>query len=276
MYQIGDELRQERAAELFQYGFEVKYLPLARYLQTATKYISTENWCTAREEFRLARVFDRFLELRTAKATTFLQIPRQQYPSRPKVQHDALLEEVLWLSHDFRTETEWKIKIARQLAVEARDVVLRKLCVWTSTKAIPKVIPLSLSLEPFYRFSGSKEFLSIAPPSQKIDMKEELTEISIERDHLAQLCDLGDRIDNSVLGDLITTAEYQLGTSASFPNIIWYEHEDALLLEMAIRFKLNWILISMALNTQIYGGKTIRGPVGCHERYEELEKKSVR
>lgn len=271
---MGEELWKERAGELFQYGFEVKYLPLARYLQTASKYISTENWCAAREEFRLARVFDKYLELRTAKATTLLQIPKQKYPSRPKTQHDALLEEVSWMSNDFRCEKEWKIKMARQLAIEARDAVLKKLCVWSSTKAVPKVTPISLSSNPFYSIS-SREFSSFAAPIQKIDSTES-TEVPIDQDDLVQLCSLGDKIDNATLGDLIITTEYQLGTSASFPNIIWYEHEDALLLELSSQFKRNWSLISMSLNTQIYGGKPIRGPLGCQERFDELEQQSAR
>lgn len=259
---------------MFQYGFEVKYLPLARYLQTASKYISTENWCAAREEFRLARVFDRYLELRSAKATTLLQIPQQQYPSRLKTQHDAMLEEVSWMSTDFRCEREWKIKMARQLAHEARDVVLKKLCVWSNTKAVSKAIPISIASEPFYRVKSIESLPQIVP-IQKIDSEEKVAEVPIDRDELVQLCDFGDKIDNSTIGDLITTAEYQLGTSASFPNVNWYEHEDALLLELADRYKKNWNLISSTLNTQIYGGKVIRGPNGCQERHEELEKKNV-
>lgn len=273
---MGDELRKERAGELFQYGFEVKYLPLARYLQTASKYISTENWCAAREEFRLARVFDRYLELRAAKATTLLQIPQQQYPSRPKTQHDAMLEEIPWMSTDFRCEREWKIKMAHQLAVEARDFVLKKLGVWSNTKAaVSKVNPISIASEAFYRVAAASNLISPSVPVEKIDSSAESLEVPIDRDELANLCDFGDKIDNSVLGDLITTAEYQLGTSASFPSVVWYEHEDALLLELSVRYKRNWLLISSALNTQIYGGKSIRGPQGCQERLEELEKKSV-
>lgn len=259
---------------MFQYGFEVKYLPLARYLQTASKYISTENWCAAREEFRLARVFDRYIELRAAKATTLLQIPQQQYPSRPKTQHDAMLEEVSWMSTDFRCERDWKIKMASQLAIEAREVVLKKLSVWSNTKAVSKVKSFSISSEPSYRFV-SKEFLHQIVPVQKIDSLETFAEVPIDRDELVQLCDLGDKIDNFTIGDLITTAEYQLGTSASFPNIKWYEHEDELLLDLAHRYNKNWSLISSTLNTQIYGGKVIRGPKGCQERHEELESKNV-
>lgn len=58
--------KKSKLTELLQYGFEVKYLPLARYLQTAPKYISTATWCAAREEFRLARVFEKYLELRNS------------------------------------------------------------------------------------------------------------------------------------------------------------------------------------------------------------------
>ena len=267
-------MRKERAGELFQYGFEVKYLPLARYLQTASKYISTENWCAAREEFRLARVFDRYLELRAAKASTLLQIPQQQYPSRMKTQHDSMLEELSWMSTDFRCEREWKIKMARQLANEAREFVLKKLCVWSNTKAVAKINPLSIASESFYRIKSVESFPQIVP-IQKIVSGDEMAEVPIDRDELVQLCDFGDEIDNSTIGDLITTAEYQLGTSVSFPNVIWYEHEDALLLELANRYKRNWNLISSTLNTQIYGGKVIRGPRGCEGRHEELEKKNV-
>lgn len=272
---MGDELRKERAGELFQYGFEVKYLPLARYLQTASKYISTDTWCAAREEFRLARVFDRYLELRAAKATTLLQIPQQKYPSRPKIQHDAMLEEVPWMSNDFRCETKWKIKMALQLAVEAREVVLKKFGVWSNTKAISKIKPISINSEAFYRVPSMPSSISSLAPTEKINSTLESCEVPIDRDELADLCDFGDKIDKSVFGDLITTAEYQLGTSASFPSTIWYEHEDALILELSTRYKRNWLLISSALNTQIYGGKSIRGPRGCQERLEELEKKSV-
>lgn len=257
----------ERLGELFQYGFEVKYLPLARYLQTASKYISTENWCAAREEFRLARVFDRYLELRAAKASTLLQIPKQIFPLRQKTQHDAMLEEVSWLSNDFKCERDWKILMAKQLAIEAKEFVLKKLCVWSSTKAIPKSISLSTAQSPFYRIS-----------SDEVESKYtgfDSSKVPTDRDELVELCELGRRIDGSIMGDLITTAEYQLGTSVSFSSVLWYEHEDALLLELSKRYKRNWTLISSALNTQIYGGKQIRGPCSCQERLLDLESKSA-
>jgi hypothetical protein len=262
-------LKLERLGELFQYGFEVKYLPLARYLQTASKYISTENWCAAREEFRLARVFDRYLELRAAKASTLLQIPKQAFPMREKTQHDAMLEEVSWLSSDFKCERNWKILMAKQLAKEAKEFVLSKMCVWSSTKAIPKRISLSIANGPFYQAD------SFAEVSSKCTENFEESMVPIDRDEMVELCDLGNRIDRSVVGDLITTAEYQLGTLASFSSIVWYEHEDALLLELSKRYKRNWILISATLNTQIYGGKPIRGPSSCQERFIELDSKSV-
>lgn len=268
-------MRKERAGELFQYGFEVKYLPLARYLQTASKYISTDNWCAAREEFRLARVFDRYLELRTAKASTLLQIPQQQYPMRQKTQHDVMLEEIPWMSNDFSCEREWKISMAKRLAIEAREFVLKKLCVWSNSKAVCKIKPLSISSEYFYRDDSKLDLIEPAELVEKLNSVESSELVPIDRDELAELCNFGDKLDNSLVGDLITTAEYQLGTSASFPSITWYEHEDALLLEFCNRYKRNWLLISCALNTQIYGGKVIRGPQSCQERLEELEKKSV-
>lgn len=199
-----------------------------------------------------------------------MQIPQQKYPLRPKIQHDAILEEIVWMSNDFKCEREWKIRMAQQLANEARDFVLKKLCVWSNTKAVEKVHPLYLASEYFYNSDNSDDLESNIKINAPLK-----SEILIERDSFVSLCELGDKIDNSTLGDHIATAEYQLGTSASFSNIIWYEHEDALLLELSNRYKRNWILISSALNTQIYNGKGIRGPRGCHLRLEELESKSA-
>lgn len=223
----------------------------------------------------MARVFDRYLELRTAKASTLLQIPQQEYPTRQKTQHDAMLEEIPWMANDFKCEREWKINVAKRLAIEAREFVLKKLCVWSNSKAVSKVAPLSISSEYFYRIDSKFEMIKPAALVKKLNLQETSEVVPIDRDELAELCKFGDELDNSVVGDLISTAEYQLGTSASFPSVTWYEHEDALLLELSDQYKRNWLLISCALNTQIYGGKTIRGPRICQERLEELEKKSI-
>lgn len=249
----------------------MKYLPLARYLQTASKYISTENWSAAREEFRLARVFDRYLELRNGKASLLLQLQQQPYPARCKTRHDAFLEEISWMSNDFRCETAWKQKIARQIALEARDYVLRKKCYWPTSK-LSTIFNYSPNdkAESFYLVDLDNAGLISRIPSPAAS-----DDIPVERDELKTLCRLGDHLDNSTTGDLIVTAEYQLGTSAAFPSINWYEHEDALLIELSEKYKKNWPLIANIINVQIYGGKPIRGPRGCQIHHEDLVQKSA-
>ena len=163
---------EKRAGELFQYGFEVKYLPLARYLQTASKYISTERWCAAREEFRLARVFDRYLELRSAKATTLLQIPQQQYPSRLKTQHDAMLEEVSWMSTDFRCERNGN-KNGASIGSWSSWCRSQEALRLVQYKAVSKAIPISIASEPFYRVKSIESLPQIVP-IQKLILKKKL------------------------------------------------------------------------------------------------------
>lgn len=261
-----EEQRRERASELFQYGFEIKYLPLARYLQTASKYISTETWSAAREELRMTRIFDKYLELRSSKALTLQQLRPQTFPMRTRTLHDAMLEEACWMANDMACERDWKRAMARQLAQEARELYLKRQCVWFTSKSLGKCREQTLPPPPFFPADTPSITMPWSPCS-------ETTLMSIEEDR--QLTGLGCRdkwpqpLDQRA-SELIPLTEYQLGASTATPG--WYEHEDHLLLSLGDRYLRNWRLISHALNMQVYGGKPIRGPVGCEQRFAEISR----
>eukprot|EP00871_Galdieria_phlegrea_P002598 jgi/Galph1/3339/GphlegSOOS_G1963.1 len=57
-----------------------------------------------------------------------VRLPKQPEPPRAKVSWDYVLEEMVWLSVDFREERKWKICVARQLSREALVYRERLLC----------------------------------------------------------------------------------------------------------------------------------------------------
>ena len=259
--------KKERLTELLQYGFEVKYLPLARYLQTASKYISTATWCAAREEFRLARVFERYRELRASGSTQALQLPRQPLPKRPICNQDALLVEMQWMSEEFRSERQWKQAMAKQLALEAAQLYNQKRGIWSTSKAVDSfAVPIMTGKRFFYAREQEPVGLVVDEPLiadiDTISIDTQATALSINPAQLTS--------SSASAASLCPSTEYQLGTLASFSASTWYEHEDVLLVELNTLYPRNWSLIAHTLNQKIYCGKAIRGPRACEQRCREL------
>lgn len=112
--------------KLHHYALETKYLPLFRYLQNANKFIPTEWWILAREELKFCKVYEKYQELLRIHKSSIPLIPKPQ--KLPKFHNfwDDLLEECRWMYIDFHQERNFKIKIAKQIALEAQNFVFKK------------------------------------------------------------------------------------------------------------------------------------------------------
>lgn len=101
------------------YGTEIKYLPLFKYLQVSNKFVSTDEWRLARQEYLMSKAFERYKEACTVQLELQSNnLPRGEQGSR-RVWWDGVLEEVKWMALDFKEEREWKRSLAKVLAEEA-------------------------------------------------------------------------------------------------------------------------------------------------------------
>ena len=264
------EWRKDCMDELLQYGFEVKYLPLARYLQTASKYVSTEDWFAAREEFRFARVFEKYLELRKMKATMLLQATQQSAPKRPRTLHDALLQEMEWMAEDFRDEREWKRRAAKRLAYDARDEYMRRNCTWISTKVNFKLVSETCADSPY----------TTMPSGTSVDNVMSVDAVPVENVAFMAAANAHPPHTKDILP--FTELQFNINRTAATPSEAnalsaqWQDHEDAHLLKLAGLYKHNWLLISQVINTDLHGRRPIRGPLSCQARYELLQASDVK
>lgn len=124
-------------------------MPLARFLPTAARFVSTRDWIMARDELKFVRIFDRALELRNSNGwlgTLHAVAPRR--PPVPRGHWDDLLEEMWWMARDFDQEAAWKRSMARRLAREARQrcVLMRKGLVAAATSSAAAVYPVERRL----------------------------------------------------------------------------------------------------------------------------------
>ncbi|TPX41319.1 hypothetical protein SeLEV6574_g06157 [Synchytrium endobioticum] len=94
--------------------------PVSIFLQTASKSLSTKDWQIAREEQKQFKLLARIEALEKEGCWSFKQRLPHQPPPRPKSHHDVMLDEMRWMSQDFRQERKWKIAMCFKVA---RDVM---------------------------------------------------------------------------------------------------------------------------------------------------------
>lgn len=128
---------------LYQYGMEIRHLPLYRYLQSSPQYFPGWAWLVARRELRFSKIFDRIAELKMAKAwgpsllatsaegcrlrmggTLEEQLAAQKTCFHSN-QWDAVLEAVPEVAkEDMIGERTWKMAMAAILARQCQQRVL--------------------------------------------------------------------------------------------------------------------------------------------------------
>lgn len=102
----------ELGYQLFATKLKIGSKGLCSVLPKAAKIVLTKDWKMAQDEVRIVNVLNRVDELKEANLWTFKQLKKQVHPPRPKVQWDYMLEEVLWMSEDFKQEKRWKVATA--------------------------------------------------------------------------------------------------------------------------------------------------------------------
>ncbi|KAI8900685.1 hypothetical protein BC833DRAFT_247538 [Globomyces pollinis-pini] len=85
-------------------------------LPQSHKVLTTRNWRVGHEEIRFTNIMDRVEKLKEEQLWSFKQLKKHVHPPRPKLQWDYMLEEMQWLSEDFRQEKKWKIVAAHNMA----------------------------------------------------------------------------------------------------------------------------------------------------------------
>ncbi|KAJ3070177.1 chromatin modification- protein VID21 [Podochytrium sp. JEL0797] len=100
------------------YAFQLRAqaMPLHSLLSSAPKVVSTRDWQLAREESKQLKVLARIDDLKSKNQWSLRQLKPAPTPKLNASQWDLLMEEMKWMSEDFRQERKWKIGMAYTLA----------------------------------------------------------------------------------------------------------------------------------------------------------------
>ncbi|KAJ3131087.1 chromatin modification- protein VID21 [Physocladia obscura] len=105
------------------YAFQLRSqsAPLCKLLNSAHKVVSTRDWQLAREESKQLKVLTRIDELKAQNMWSLRQMKATLEPKREAAHWDYLLEEMKWMSEDFREERRWKIGMSYTIAQWVMD-----------------------------------------------------------------------------------------------------------------------------------------------------------
>ena len=126
-----EELSSDPRIPIYQYGMEIRHIPLFRYLQHSSKYTNTSTWLLARRELKFSKCFDRIAELKLARQwgpssliASKLSLQGNNTDIRRQcninTHWDKVLNELFTIHHDMQMERNWKLVAACQLAYEAQ------------------------------------------------------------------------------------------------------------------------------------------------------------
>lgn len=223
------------------YGTEIKYLPLFKYLQVSNKFVGTEEWRVARQEYLTSKAFERYKEACEVQMELQSTINTNSISSsvRRKVCWDGVLEKIKWMAIDFREEREWKRQVAKVLAEEAALYAKCKMKRQPEKERYfyePTLLPELL------------ERLSIQPTEQP--------KTTIE-------------ISTPVVEKEVTSGPFVMGKG-------WKEAEDQRLCDISKLYRGNMDLVSEELNYYFHHlGHHKRSPAICQERLRYLSQSSV-
>ncbi|KAJ3391094.1 chromatin modification- protein VID21 [Lobulomyces angularis] len=89
---------------------------VSNILQNSKKVVLTRDWQLAREEYKYVKLHHRVEHMKSIGLWSFRQILAHVAPERPKAHQDFLLDEMKWLSEDFKQERKWKIAAAYNIS----------------------------------------------------------------------------------------------------------------------------------------------------------------
>lgn len=253
-YSVQAASTKERRQQLYQYGFEIRYMSMFRSIQASSKFVSTKLWLHAREELLFSKTFDRMTELRSQSNWSGLQMKAQDEPKRPKTAWDWLLEGVRVLAVDFKEESKWKRQIAKELAYEAAMVVHEKskfrsmygMTIGYTFEDRPIIQMVSEQKVPIIGFPGATVQL---PLKRKLSPTQE---------------------DTLILKSHLTALDSEVEDTTE-----WSIVEDQFLLDNCVELAFAWNIISSAINAAFYRSRPIRTASACHARFLAIKDRSV-
>ncbi|KAG8980755.1 chromatin modification- protein VID21 [Tulasnella sp. JGI-2019a] len=110
------EKEKKGGLELYRSFIQAQQTPVSKYLRRATKCLTTEEWALGFKELRFMRAMALVERLKMAGQWSFRQPKKSKGPTLAKVHWDYMLDEMRWLSVDYREERKWKIATAFELA----------------------------------------------------------------------------------------------------------------------------------------------------------------
>jgi hypothetical protein len=100
--------RKDKGYSLLSTKLRIQAKPLSKLFPSASKVLTTQSWRMAQEETKLLNVLEKIDSLKQENMWSFKQLKKRLIP-REKVLWDYLLEEMKWMSEDYRQERLTKI-----------------------------------------------------------------------------------------------------------------------------------------------------------------------
>lgn len=245
---MSKEAKKERRAALFQYGLEIRYMPMFRSIQASSKYVSTDVWLKARDELLFSKVFDRMIELRGQANWAPLQMRAQELEGTDLSFWDVHLKEMKWMAVDFAEERKWKRIIAKQLAEEAMEYV--RLNRKTRLNGLHLAVDERTVLSSIHQHALSV----IGFPSDTVEVVQHKRKLENDTQEPAFLNPSGFFVEDA---------------KTEFQGESWSGAEDQFLIEKANELYYCWKLVAFAINTEF--GQPLRSEEACKARYTSMK-----
>ncbi|KAG8879824.1 chromatin modification- protein VID21 [Tulasnella sp. 331] len=110
------EKEKKGGLELYRTMVQTQQTGVYKYLRKSTKCLTTEDWAVGFKELRFVRAMLAVDRLKHSNQWSFRQPKKSKGPTLVKGHWDYMLDEMRWLSVDYREERKWKIATAFELA----------------------------------------------------------------------------------------------------------------------------------------------------------------
>ncbi|KAJ2632136.1 chromatin modification- protein VID21, partial [Coemansia sp. RSA 1694] len=110
-----------RSSNMHNWMLRAQEQPLYGVVSDTSKFVSTKDWDTVRDELIRVRVMERIEELKEKGKWSFWQPRKHRAPPRGKAHWDYLLDEMAWMQADFAEERKLRVEMARLIASWVMD-----------------------------------------------------------------------------------------------------------------------------------------------------------
>lgn len=252
--------------DLFHLGLQIKYFPLFRILQSATKLVTTDQWKTAWKEIKLFRTLNKFEQLReqglitVSNPSTMNSALNLNFRSHSH-NWNTLLEEMQWMSVDFHMERTWKQKVANQISsMISKDALLHdhNSLIPTISKS-PDIFDFHHSKDLDYYLTQVNTACFVYGPPKPSNV---IDPVTVQIPHINGLFSCDDLPKKGI----------HPSSESSHISPPWSRIEDDFISNMIEdcyqdESEINWRLVADYINSQYHRGQYVRNGLSVKSRY---------